>query len=409
METKIRTLRDKLESHKQSLVVRAAKEGPSVVEAISDAFSAALQDRKAFNSFEKVHQWTDGDCPTRYSLKFDNVILNELSDWITHFEHAKGTYEEWSNSRAALDHYRDKVADLQSKERSSLSSGKALSSAMREKMMRNNNKLDSAEREFAAKRETLLKEVRTLRQSAAERLDTLLLRLMQWEQSWLKDMYVAVNNGYKDAIEQLQQRKYDTSALSTPAASAGTAGGATTPQARESSPTPKAGAVAASVPASASPRTRRSTGKLSLGKAAPRAAEQPAAFEPFGDAAAPAPAGHFDPFGATEQPSGAFEPRAAQDDLWGDATPSASPSPAAEHSQDLWGDATPSPAVATKPPAVPASGNTDLDDLFGTAPSQHESGAFTAPAAASASFDPFGDTHDAPTKSTEPAHFDPFA
>jgi len=403
MEVKIRTLQDRLEAHKQSLVVQAGKEGHGVVDAFSEAISAALLDRTAFNSFEKVHQWTDGDCPARYSLKFDSVILNELNDWMTHFEHAKTTYEEWNNSRAALDHYREKVADLQSKERSSLSSGKALSSAMREKMMRNSEKLDGAEREFAAKREALLKEVRALRSSAGRRLDALLLRLMQWEQSWLKDMYVAVNNGYKDAIAQLQQRTYDdASPVASPSAAAAAvdALGSSSPAAAASAASPTA--------TTSSPRAKRSTGKVSLGKSKP-AASQASAFEPFEDSSTKAGGESFDPFGSSDvAPGNTFEPMSTHDDVWGGGSQAPAAAPVADDSADLWGDGPSKPAVATKGPLAPTN-SSDLDDLFGSAPTAHTSGAFTAPAAHSASFDPFGEVQQEQQPQAQQAHFDPFA
>ena len=419
MESKIRSLRDQLEAHKQSLVVHAGKEGAGVVEKLSQAFSAALLDRSAFSSFEKVHQWTDGDCPTRYRLKFDSVIINELNDWILQFEHAKTMHEEWSNSRAALDHYREKVADLQTKERSSLDSGKALSSAMREKMMRNNDKLDTAEREFATKRGSLLQEVRALRSSAGRRLDGLLLRIMQWEQSWLKDMYVAVSNGYKGAIADLQQRSYDEPP----------AGAAAAPAAAESTPPAfaratgsKAASSTAAAGAKSSPRSRRGAGKSLFGKPAASASASPkpagSAFEPFGDAAPAADsgaAGGFDPFGTSDaSPGDAFEPRSTQDDVWGgSAQDSATPGAAEDDSADLWGDAESKPAVATEA-TTSSPGSSDLDDLFGAPAVAHGagSGAFTAPAATSASFDPFGEVQQQSTQQAAPAHdahFDPFA
>lgn len=331
--TDVKELAKKLPAMKESMTSAAVSANAGVVSLImqgSSTMQVTSKSAQAYMAMDRVHRWTDEECPAKYSAKFDALIVDYVKDWVDHFETLNSLHAEWEDKRVALDHYKDKVADLQSKERTSMATGKPPSAAFREKLLRNQDKLHNAQVEFSAKREGLIAAITKMEEECRTRMDTLTMRLMQWEQGWFKDMQLAVSKGYDDAISTLQAGLKAGAAATAGGSGQGGAGAEVSPFEGASAPdvglaggvasspaTSKRGAAASK--AASSTRVRRKGG-LGVGsprssgttpKASPRPSAPPAsaaAFDPFGAPAPSAPAqgggGSFDPFGDAAGTSG---------------------------------------------------------------------------------------------------------
>jgi BAR domain len=136
---------------------------------------------EALSSFNDAHSALNKDIPKKMEAAFEKAVLNLMEEWIDGLTTTKKELSDVETKRVTYDHYRSKMEGLQEAKRKSLLRGKATSKQEEERISRNQEKLQSASTDYFTARDNVCGRILQLLREAPQRVETILLRVIQFE------------------------------------------------------------------------------------------------------------------------------------------------------------------------------------------------------------------------------------
>ena len=177
-------------AHKSAVEAAAAARQQAVSVLMKLAKATAPQDEimpTQYTHYERVHAFLDVELPPKISTAFNKVVLEPLDAWAAEITATHADVADADVKRRSFDHYRVKVESLATKRRDLQMKGKVVSKSDEERGVRNDEKLATAAAAYGAARDRAVGRLAVVLADAPAHLDSLLLRIMQYEGQLFKE------------------------------------------------------------------------------------------------------------------------------------------------------------------------------------------------------------------------------
>lgn len=167
-----------------------------------------------YDNYKTVHDYMDGQLPTKLNEAFEKAVIQPLEAWLGSLTEVRTAITEAEKQRVVYDHYKDKTNGLLDSKRKTQLKGKIFDKASEEKLLRNQEKLTTAETVYNEARDGAVGRILFTLENARSQLDMVLLRVMQYEKQVFQECLTCTKS-YDNSIAALVGLHKDRKAAMT--------------------------------------------------------------------------------------------------------------------------------------------------------------------------------------------------
>lgn len=217
LERDVLLLKKVLETSNSQQMVQMPRAKSQMVEVLLQLSGKVVHGSAAehYLKYKSVHEYLQQHMPAGMIEKFEKLVIEPMVEWIAYLAEVRGEQSDFEKVRIAFDHYRDKMSTLVEQKRQMQIKGKVVDKATDEKLTRNLEKLQQSETAYQEARDRFVGRMLRCFEDANQRLDNVLLRVMQYETAVSTDIEKSIA-AFKPHTSILSTTVRDRRAIASP-------------------------------------------------------------------------------------------------------------------------------------------------------------------------------------------------
>jgi len=217
LERDVLLLKKVLETSNTQQMVQLPRAKSQMVEVLLQLSGKVVHGSAAehYLKYKSVHEYLQQHMPSGMIEKFEKLVIEPMVEWIAYLAEVRAEQSDFEKVRIAFDHYRDKMSTLVEQKRQLQIKGKVVDKSTDEKLTRNLEKLQQSETSYQEARDRFVGRMLRCFEDANQRLDNVLLRVMQYETAVSTDVEKSIA-AFKPHTSILSTTVRDRRAIASP-------------------------------------------------------------------------------------------------------------------------------------------------------------------------------------------------
>lgn len=217
LERDVLLLKKVLETSNTQQMVQLPRAKSQMVEVLLQLSGKVVHGSAAehYLKYKSVHEYLQQHMPSGMIEKFEKLVIEPMVEWIAYLAEVRAEQSDFEKVRIAFDHYRDKMSTLVEQKRQLQIKGKVVDKSTDEKLTRNLEKLQQSETAYQEARDRFVGRMLRCFEDANQRLDNVLLRVMQYETAVSTDVEKSIA-AFKPHTSVLSTTVRDRRAIASP-------------------------------------------------------------------------------------------------------------------------------------------------------------------------------------------------